>query len=423
MLVYPGATHRRFEHSLGTMHLASRVYEVVTRSENVTDEIRALLPETVSRKGLEYWRGVIRMAGLCHDLGHLPFSHAAEELLPEEWNHELLSVELILSEEMRAIWNAMTPPLRAEDIAKLAVGKRKAPRELSFSLWEEVLSEIIVGDAFGVDRMDYLLRDSLHAGVQYGHFDHDRLTDSLRILPVPPRDDEEEKMEGGARPPALGVEYGGLRSAEQLLLARYFMFSQVYFHPVRRAYDLHLVEFLKQWLPDGVYSTDLDRHLAMTDNEVFAAIWRAAGDEELPGSEHAKRIRDRSHFKLLYERKEEEAARNPDVVERVRTAAAERFGEGSVLADEPSDIKKAPDFPVLSFDGSVVSSLTGSDLLKHTPVISSGYVYIRPDLRPAGLEWLAGNRAILTAPAQEDRGGGNDDEEDAEAGGLVETAE
>ena len=97
--------------------------------------------------------------------------------------------------------------------------------------WEAILSEIIVGDVFGADRIDYLLRDSYHAGVSYGRFDHYRLIDTLRILPISETDSQE---------PALGTERGGLESAEALLWARYFMYTQLYFHPTRRIYDSHL---------------------------------------------------------------------------------------------------------------------------------------------------------------------------------------
>src|SRR2546428_4479017 len=100
-LLYPGATHKRFEHSLGVMELAGRVFEVVTKPANVTDEVRDLLPHLGDHDALTYWNRVLRMAALCHDLGHLPFSHAAEdELLPPGWTHERLSRELIESPEM-----------------------------------------------------------------------------------------------------------------------------------------------------------------------------------------------------------------------------------------------------------------------------------------------------------------------------------
>ena len=182
-LVYPGATHKRFEHALGVMEVASRVFDVITRSDLIHNRIRALIPEISNDNQRRYWRRVLRMAALCHDIGHLPFSHAAEaELLPNGWTHETITAALIRSDEMQQIWQKVTPPLRTEDIAKLAVGPAKAPG-LEFTDWEAILSEVIVGDAFGVDRMDYLLRDSLHVGVQYGRFDHYRLIDTLRILP------------------------------------------------------------------------------------------------------------------------------------------------------------------------------------------------------------------------------------------------
>lgn len=121
------------------------------------------------------------MAALCHDLGHLPFSHAAEShLLPDGWDHERLTMQFIRSDEMKPIWDSLK--VNPEDVAKLAVGPEHY-KERSFSDWEAILSEIIAGGAFGVDRIDYLLRDSYHIGAAYGRFDHYRLIDTLRILP------------------------------------------------------------------------------------------------------------------------------------------------------------------------------------------------------------------------------------------------
>jgi HD superfamily phosphohydrolase len=77
-LVYPGATHTRFEHSLGVMELASRIFDVVTKPYNVAhDVVRDIIPDQDS---LAYWRTVLRLAALFHDVGHLPFSHAAEKI-------------------------------------------------------------------------------------------------------------------------------------------------------------------------------------------------------------------------------------------------------------------------------------------------------------------------------------------------------
>jgi hypothetical protein len=79
-LVYPGASHKRFEHSLGVMEVAGRIFDVVTRPDKVNDAVRDVLPEFEGGEH-QYWRRVLRMAALCHDTGHLPFSHAAEDAL------------------------------------------------------------------------------------------------------------------------------------------------------------------------------------------------------------------------------------------------------------------------------------------------------------------------------------------------------
>ena len=92
------------------------------------------------------------MAALCHDIGHLPFSHAAEkELLPDGWDHERITAKLIRGNELTAVWQSMTPPLNPDHIAKVAIGPEKM-QKVDFSNWEILLSEIIVGDALGVDR-------------------------------------------------------------------------------------------------------------------------------------------------------------------------------------------------------------------------------------------------------------------------------
>ncbi|MDD3621547.1 MAG: HD domain-containing protein [Methanofollis sp.] len=284
-LVYPGATHRRFEHSLGVMELATRIYDAVTE-DRCTDAL-----EINGAYDQRYYRRVLRMAALVHDIGHAPFSHASEDLFPKDWDHEVMTLRLIESEEMERLWKRLK--IQAEDVAKLALGPKYYTKEI-FTTTEAVLSEIITGDTFGADRMDYLLRDSHHTGVAYGRFDHHRLIETLRVLP--------KHYEDGSTEPALGVESGGIHSAEALLLARYFMFSQLYFHPIRRIYDLHLKEFLQAWLEGGYFPTEIEDHLGLTDNEVMAAIWKASRDPALPGHEAAERIVRRTHYRVLYTR-------------------------------------------------------------------------------------------------------------------------
>ena len=378
------------------MELASRVFDIVTSSQNVTDQIRSFLGQLNQLDDLRYWRRVLRMAALCHDIGHLPFSHAAEkELLPDGWNHERLTREIISSDEMRHVWDHITPPLRYEDIVKLAVGPKEA-KDLMFSDWETILSEIIVGDAFGVDRMDYLLRDSHHAGVAYGKFDHYRLIDTLRILPTPPSGEE-----GDSQEPALGVEEGGIQSAEALMLARYFIYSQVYFHPVRRIYDIHLMDFLKEWLEDGAFPIDLPHHLCMTDNEVTAGLLEAAYNESKTGHLHARRIVRREHFKLLYERGPKDVEINPEAGEAIFEALRAKFGVDNFRRDRYRQESGAPEFPVKLRDGQIVSSLAFSETLNNVPVVSIDYVFAERSMLAKANEWLRRHRASIIQPKVE----------------------
>lgn len=388
-LVYPGATHKRFEHSLGVMELAGKIFDIITNKDNVHDKIRELLPRIGIEDQLRYWRRALRMAALCHDLGHLPFSHAAEkELLPEGWDHEQLTMGFIKSPEMRSIWDQVTPPLRPEDITKLAVGPKKL-KEVTFSDWEAIMSEIIVGNSFGVDRIDYLLRDSYHAGVAYGKFDHFRLIDTLRILPRSSGEHE------GSIEPLLGVEEGGLHSAEALLLARYFMYSQVYFHPVRRSYDIHLKDFLLEWLPDGKFPTNIDDLRLMTDNEVLAGLLDAARDASKRGHDPARRIVNREHYRLVYQKNPDDNRQNPEAGQVIFDALKEQYGEENVRRDVYPSKNSTVEFPVLCNDGRIAASFDKSQTLQSLPEASFDYIFIRPDLKKRAQEWLRDNRDDL----------------------------
>jgi len=379
-MVYPGATHRRFEHCLGVMEIASRIYDVVTNPQNIYhDSVREFVPRAKNdNRGHEYWSQVLRCAALCHDLGHLPFSHAAEDLLPRGWDHERLSQEIIIGEEFAPLWKELK--IQAEDVAKLALGPKKC--KLQFSDWETILSEIIVGDVFGADRIDYLLRDSYHAGVSYGRFDHYRLIDTLRILPASTKDSQE---------PELGIERGGLESAEALLWARYFMYTQLYFHPTRRIYDIHLMEFLRDWLPEGNFPTEVDKHLGYSDNEVIAAMWSAAIDSTQRSHGLAKRIILREHFRQVYE----PSSSDQKILEpgkRVFDALAEKFGADRVRRDVYAQKGASYNFPVYTKAEEIDSSLALSKTLSQVPTFSVDRVYVGIDVRDEAARWVAKNR-------------------------------
>ena len=128
-LVYPGATHSRFEHSLGVMELATRIFDKICKSP------RPDVFQYVPRKGSEeylYWKKVIRLAALCHDLGHPPFSHVAEKDLLGEIGHEKWTQEVIQSKYLAPIWEEVKDSAEfaevleerdlVEDITKAAIG-------------------------------------------------------------------------------------------------------------------------------------------------------------------------------------------------------------------------------------------------------------------------------------------------------------
>ncbi len=395
-LLYPAATHKRFEHSLGVMELAGRAYDVLTDPENLNDEIRNALPDIVNQNHRAYWRGVLRLAALVHDVGHLPFSHAAEyEILPEGHSHETITRDIIESNLMGSIWDDITPPVRASDIVKLAVGRQTAS-DVEFSLWETLLSEIITGDVFGVDRIDYLLRDSLHAGVAYGRFDHYRLVDTLRFLPHPATGE-----------PALGVEESGLHSAEALQIARYFMFAQVYLHPVRRAYDLLLQGFMSSWLKGENAIKSWKDVLKISDSDVLVALKHAGTSPKNAGYELARRINERRHFRTLYTPTQDELEVSLEASEAVLKAAQVQFGELDVQLDPVRASLSDLDFPVLRQDGQTESAAALSEVIAQVPTTSFERVMISPEKREEAARWLSENRdTLLSAVAAERTGHG-----------------
>jgi HD superfamily phosphohydrolase len=397
-LVYPGATHRRFEHSLGVMELATRIFDIVADAKRLEHEAaRDVIPSDEDQ--VRYWRRVLRLAALCHDLGHLPFSHAAEdELLPDGIDHESISRAHIMSDEMQSIWDAMEPPIKAEHVALLAVGP--AGDEV-LKPWQAILGEIITGDVFGADRMDYLLRDSLHTGVAYGRFDHHRLIDTLRILPASPVDHEEVDTE--EREPALGITEGGLQSAEALLLARYFSFTQVYFHRARRIYDIHLMDFLRAWRAPqgGLLPHEPAEHLKLTDNDVLAAINAAARDGDDPLRPLARRIVVRQErFAQIYVPTPAELARNPDAGRQVASALAERYGADAVRHDRYGKATAPFDFPVLRRDREVISSTGASEVLTRVPTARFDYTFLDRRHRADAEVWLKAHRDRLVVPPE-----------------------
>jgi HD superfamily phosphohydrolase len=390
------------------MEVASRIYDVVTDDRHVLDdkEIRAIIPK-VGAFDWNYWRRVLRMAALCHDLGHLPFSHAAEDLLPDGIAHENISYAIILGQGMAEVWKDLK--VQATDVAKIAVGPKYSPEALG--VWESILSEIIIGDTFGADRIDYLLRDSYHAGVQYGRFDHYRLIDTIRVLPKadskPPDENPAQTAfefkelaaakADASKEPTLGIEHGGLQSSEALLWARYFMWTQVYLHHVRQVYDLHLADFLKTWLPNGKFDPAPTGHIRMTDNEVNSAMASACRDEKAAGHSAAKCVLGRRHFRRIYEENPKDRSSNLQSFDLIRAALEKKYGAERVKWKRIAQKRQGKQFPVLMSSGDVENSINLSETLENIPVVSNATVFVDPDIRDEAISWLSTQkRAILT---------------------------
>jgi HD superfamily phosphohydrolase len=224
-LVYHGAEHSRFGHSLGVMEVATRVF----------DRIKRRRPDLLQTDDWDRYEQLLRLAGLLHDVGHAPFSHASEELFPEgpsgkPLKHEDYTSAIILNSEIGEIIEHEFSNLgiSARDVVNVFVD----PSVLGVI---GVLLEDIVAGELDADRMDYLARDSLYAGVSYGRFDLDRLLDTITAV------EDDDRIH-------LAVDQDGRHALEAFLLARYYMFLQVYLHPTRRFYDFALTKVIQDVL-------------------------------------------------------------------------------------------------------------------------------------------------------------------------------
>jgi HD superfamily phosphohydrolase len=353
--IYPGAMHTRFEHSLGVMHTATLLFDSIRR--NSAEVLKSEL--AYDDAGLSRHRQLLRLAALLHDVGHTPFSHASEALFPDQehgrgiFTHEQYSAAIIRNKLKSAIeehpLNA-NYGFRADDVAALLEGSASAKQGL---FWRDLIDGQMDGD-----RMDYLLRDSHHIGVQYGRFDLYRLIGTICAIPG-----------AAGRPPRLGIREGGWHAAEGLVLARYFMFTQVYFHKTRVAFDIHICGALKDLLPGAKFprpiGRELDEFLAWDD-------WRVLGllaDQK--GGPHGVRLATRNQFRRAYQTPEVRTSKDFEHLEKVRVAlqkliVAEESATKSWYKTGRTDIpvisetKRGEVAPLSSYSG-VVSNLKSNN--------------------------------------------------------------
>lgn len=240
-LVYPGARHSRFEHCMGAGHIAGHV-----------------------ASSLEEQSQPLRAAGLCHDLGHGPFSHVSEmvyeKLTGREHIHEAISAAIVRHHApvAKSLGNDLS-----KWVAELLAGTGHGARR-SFE------RDVIAGPA-DIDKLDYLLRDSHFCGVNYGKFDMHKVVESMR---------KAEDISGDY----LGFDEEGIYAVEELLLARYHMHRQVYGHRTRVATDLMLIRSMlygvdEELLPRSVFEPPeapddkfVDEYLQWDDQRVIRRL-------------------------------------------------------------------------------------------------------------------------------------------------------
>ncbi len=227
-LVYPGATHSRFSHSLGTMFVMGRIAQRLFDKKVITDidEIKKL-----------------RLAALMHDLGHFPFSHCLEHPIIKAkngkgGNHEDLSVHLINNTSIRDF----LAPYEPEEITSLITKRRL----------EQPLYSLLISSDLDADRIDYLMRDAHETGVSYGSIDFDRLVLTLRT-------DQQQH---------LAVEDRGRQALENFLLSRYHMYQVVYYHRRVVGFELMLERIYYHLLEQGL-SYNYEQICTLSEDELY----------------------------------------------------------------------------------------------------------------------------------------------------------
>lgn len=275
--VYPTAEHSRFSHSLG-------VYEIVRR---MVTEVKTLCAELT-----EYEKVCVMLAGLLHDVGHGPFSHAFEHVTNH--SHEEYTAKIILGDtEINSILRAVSKKM-PEDIVSI----------IQHTHENDILNQIVSGQ-LDADRMDYLLRDSYFTATSYGQFDLERILRTMRV----------RKTSEGRK--VIVVKHTGIHSVEDYIMARYQMYWQVYYHPVARSYEavfIQLFNRLKDIFKDNKdYFEDMkvlipflekaevseEEYYRLDENSLLYCCALIQDKDDVIAADLAKRLQNRKLFEYV----------------------------------------------------------------------------------------------------------------------------
>ncbi len=292
-VAFPGATHTRYAHGLGTMHIASRMFSSLAKRFELAPADERRLHHT------------LRLATLFHDLGHAPFSHSTEAFMPPvsalnmgRWltgsksrraTHEDYTLKLLTDSSLGELIGQRFAHLglRPEHVAYLLSGQGplngSSPFVVNGKNWMPLLRQCVSSE-LDADRMDYLLRDSYFAGVPYGRYDHDWLIENL--VPV---------ENGGAL--YLGLNAKASFGFDDFLLSRYHMFMSVYFHHVPVGHEVMLKRFHEEQTGELEFPATAEGYLAYDDIQLFTLL-RASQ------SSWAQRVVQRRAYRMLIEIKE-----------------------------------------------------------------------------------------------------------------------
>ncbi len=291
-LPFPGATHTRFAHSLGAMHLAGRAFDNCFRDQPFSSGTRR-----------RAFRHCVRLAALCHDLGHAPYSHAAEFAMPplralgitaydpervaarldQRAHHEDYTVAVLtlstLADTIRA-----TFPFGPAHVAALVSPDIALDDDFFFEGGFDlrpVLSQMVTGD-IDVDRLDYLLRDSYYTGARYGQVDVNWLMSHLtRAI------DDQGRV-------CLALDQRALYAFDDFMVARQHMFLMVYFHQKSVAYEELFKRYVRGNAAALALPADVEAYLGTDDAWMWSRL-RAADDP------WARRIIDFQPYKVAFE--------------------------------------------------------------------------------------------------------------------------
>jgi HD superfamily phosphohydrolase len=294
---YPGATHNRYCHSLGAMHLAGLAFDQIFQGYSFQS------PATKWRL-----RQTVRLSSLLHDIGHGPLSHTTEEVMPpvsdlkikiyskvenRKSNHEDYTLKIISDSQLTPVLEKSFTDLHPKYIVRLIDKKLEEDDDFFFDNginFKPLLSQIVSSE-LDVDRMDYLARDSFYCGTSYGHVDSDWLIANLTYY----------KNNNQLN---LALNRKALYTFDDFLISRYHMYLMVYFHHKGIIYDEMLLRYLKSKDCDFKLPSSMEEYLKFDDYRLHSHLNESK-------NLWAEMISQRTPFRMLFESDEQNSQEIP----------------------------------------------------------------------------------------------------------------